>query len=115
MVQRNNLHNRRLSGILDANSASDSESSFSAEALCSPRLSKVDMDEEQVVTAAPRHVFTFDSEEVCQSKLESFRCSLSELPSQEAMNGVVHRLQSVMGDRERVLQLFVREKMASKA
>ena len=115
MVQRNNLHNRRLSGILDSNSASDSESSFSAGALCSPRLSKVDMDEEQVVTAAPRHVFTFDSEEVCRSKLESFRCSLSELPSQEAMNGVVQRLQSVMGDRERVLQLFVREKTASKA
>lgn len=115
MVQRNNLHNRRLSGIADSNSASDSESSFSAEALCSPRLSKVEMDEEQVVTTTRKHVFTFDSEEVCRSKLESFRCSLSELPSAEAMSGVVNRLQSVMGDRDRVLQLFVRKPDAIEA
>lgn len=114
MVQRNNLHNRRLSGMVNSNPASDSDSSFSAGGLCSPRLSKVEMDEEETMPSAPKHVFTFDSKDVCQSALESFRCSLSELPSREAMDGVVSRVQSMIGDRDRVLQLFVRESAACK-
>ena len=104
VVQRNNVFNRRLSGLSDSDSVS---TSFDTDHLCSPRLSKADIEfDEPVMEESPKHVFTFDLDEVIHSRVDSLRQSLAELPEEDVMYGVMTRINGIMSDQERVLHLF---------